>query len=331
MESRSGGFVAPPILRNGHLMTVVAALWPRRFPRLPAPATILLQVAPDSRLRLDCRWQPQQQERPALVLVHGLEGSSQSHYMLGAAEKAWGAGFSAVRVNVRNCGGTEHLTPTLYHSGLSEDIRVLVGHLLEEVRVPEVHLVGFSMGGNMVLKLAGEWGSQAPKAVASVAAVSPAIELGRCADALHRPANRIYEWKFLWSLKARLRRKARLFPDLYQTDGLSRIGSVREFDDCYTGPHCGFGTADNYYARASSLQFTSRIALPTFILAAQDDPFIPVESFYTPALRENPHIALMTPAQGGHVGFIGRASGGEDRWWGENRVVEFCRTHSRIL
>lgn len=331
MESRSRGFVAQPILRNGHLMTVVAALWPRRFPRLPSPTPTLLEVAPESRLRLECHWQPQRRERPALVLVHGLEGSSQSHYMLGTAEKAWGAGFSAVRVNVRNCGGTEHLTPTLYHSGLSEDIRVLVGHLLEELQVPEVHLVGFSMGGNMVLKLAGEWGNQAPKAVASVAAVSPAIELGRCADALHRPSNRIYEWKFLWSLKARLRRKARLFPDRYQTAGLSRIGSVREFDDRYTGPHCGFGTADNYYARASSLPFVARIALPAFILAAQDDPFIPIESFYTPALRENPHVTLVTPTHGGHVGFLARASPNEDRWWAENRVVEFCRTHSQVL
>jgi predicted alpha/beta-fold hydrolase len=333
-------FEVPRWLRNGHVMTFAGALWPRQFPWLPAAVPWLLEVEPGTSLRLDCHWQPprpaggaDRAARPVLVLVHGLEGSSESRYILGTAEKAWRAGWSVIRQNVRNCGGTEHLTPTLYHSGLSGDVAVVVQHLIEDARLTEVHIAGFSMGGNQVLKLASEWGDSAPPAVASFAAVSPSLDLAACADALERPANFLYQWDFTSSLKRRLRRKARLFPERYQTNGLAGIRTVRQFDDRYTAPHFGFGPegfgAANYYAQASARPHLARIARPTLILAASDDPFIPIASFRDPAVAANPHITLVTPDHGGHVGFIGRASRDEDRFWAENRVVEFCRAHSR--
>ncbi|MFQ5696296.1 MAG: YheT family hydrolase, partial [Terriglobia bacterium] len=224
-------FVAPRLLRNGHAMTLAAAFWPRRFPALPPAELWLAEVAPQTRLRLDCHWQARPDARPALVLVHGLEGSSDSSYMLGTAEKAWQAGFNVVRMNLRNCGGTEHLTPTLYHSGLSEDVRAVAARLTEQRRMPEVHLTGFSLGGNQVLKLAAEWSAAAPAEVASIAAVCPALDLAACADALERPANWLYQRRFLRGLKTRLRRKALLFLALYSTDGLARARTLREFDD----------------------------------------------------------------------------------------------------
>lgn len=326
--------MAPRLLRNGHAMTLASTLWPRRFPHLPRAEARLVEVAPDTRLRLDCHWQAEPARHPTLVLVHGLEGSSESGYILGTAEKAWRARFNAVRLNVRNCGGTEHLTPTLYHSGLSSDIEAVVRQLTASEGLSEIHLAGFSMGGNQVLKLAAEWGGSAPSAVASVAAVSPALDLARCADALDLPENFLYQWRFVTGLKARLRRKARLFPELYRTDGLKRVRSVRQFDDLFTAPHFGFGTAANYYAQASALRVASRISLPTFILAAADDPFIPIAAFRDPAIAANPHITLVTPDHGGHVGFVGRRSprsfGAEDRFWAENRIIEFCRHHSRL-
>ncbi len=323
--------MAPRLLRNGHAMTLASTLWPRRFPHLPRAEARLIEVEPGTRVRLDCHWQPEPARRPTLVLVHGLEGSSESGYILGTAEKAWRAGFNVVRMNVRNCGGTEHLTPTLYHSGLSNDIEAVARQLAASEGLSELHLAGFSMGGNQVLKLAGEWGDSPLSTVASVAAVSPALDLARCADALDLPENFLYQWRFVIGLKARLRRKARLFPQLYRTEGLARVRSVRGFDDMFTAPHFGFGTAVNYYAQASALRVVSRISLPTFILAAEDDPFIPIVSFRDPALRENPHITLLTASHGGHVGFLASALPGEDRFWAETRVVEFSRLHSRLL
>jgi len=320
-------FEAPRLLRNGHLMTLAGTFWLRRFPNLPPAESRLLEVEPGTRLRLECHWQRQRAARPALILVHGLEGSSESRYMLGAAEKAWRAGFSVVRQNVRNCGSTEYLTPTLYHSGLSSDIAAVVQHLLQDVRLTEIHIAGFSMGGNQVLKLAGDWSDAGPPAVASFAAVCPSLDLAACADALDLPSNFLYQRRFTSSLKRRLRRKARLFPDRYQTDGLGGVRSVRQFDDRFTAPHFGFGTAANYYAQASARPHLARIARPTLIIAAGDDPFIPIAPFRDPALAANPHITLLTPAHGGHVSFVGRRLDSEDRFWAENRVVEFCRAH----
>ena len=324
-------FEAPRLLRNGHLMTFAGTYWPRRFPDLPPAEIRLVEVAPETRLRLDCHWQPARAHRATLLLVHGLEGSSESGYILGTAEKAWREGFNVVRQNVRNCGGTEHLTPTLYHSGLSGDVAAVVEHLLQSERLTEIHLAGFSMGGNQVLKLACEWGAKTPPAVASFAAVCPSLDLTACADALELPSNLLYQWYFTSSLKRRLRRKARLFPERYQTDGLAGVQSVRLFDDRYTAPNFGFGTAANYYAQASARPHLSRIARPTLIIAAEDDPFIPIEPFRDPAIAANPHITLLTPEHGGHVGFIGRRLDSEDRFWAENRVVEFCRHYARLI
>jgi len=161
-------FVPHPLLRNAHLMTIAAAFWPRRFPALPAPEPRLLEIATGVRLRLDCHWQRERSAPPTLLLVHGLEGSSESHYILGTAEKAWRAGFNVVRMNVRNCGKTEHLSLTLYHSGLSGDIEAVAQHLLDVEALRELHLAGFSMGGNMILKQAGEWSGNAPRAISVV-------------------------------------------------------------------------------------------------------------------------------------------------------------------
>ena len=322
-------FIPPRWLQSGHLQTI-GTVWPRRFRHLPPGAPRLLAVDSDTKLRLDCNWQPDRQTRPTLVLVHGLEGSSESQYMIGIADKGWAAGFNSVRVNIRNCGDTEHLTPGLYNAGLSEDLRAVIETLLREDRLPELHLAGYSMGGNTLLKLAGEWGEDAPQAVRSLAAVSPSIDLARCADALGEPSNFLYERRFVNGLRRRMRRKAKLFPKIYNTNGLDRVRTVREFDDAFTAPLGGYGDAANYYYRASALRVIERIALPTLVMAAQDDPFIPVQSFSDPALTGNPNLAVLTPQCGGHAGFIQRKRDGEDSFWAENRVVEFARLNSSL-
>ena len=322
-------FVPPALLRNAHLMTIASAFWPRRYPALASMSPREFEVEPGTRIRAECHWQSEPQRHPTLVVVHGLEGSSRSGYMLGTANQAVQQGFSVLRLNQRNCGGTEQLTPTLYNSGLSGDLRAAVMELIERDALAEVFVAGFSMGGNLALKMAGEMAAAAPAQVRGVVAVCPAIDLAVCADAVGEPRNFIYERHFVRSLKKRMQRKARLFPERYPLDGLGRVRSVREFDDVITARFCGFRDADDYYARSSARRVLAGIAVPTLIIAAQDDPMVPFSSFDDPAIRANPHITLLAPRYGGHCGFVARTKGPE-RFWAEARIVEFCAKHSQI-
>ncbi len=305
-------------------MTIAAAFWPRKFPQLPAASPRLFSVEQGTRLRADCHWQDDPRMHPTLVVLHGLEGSSDSGYMLGCAEKASMAGFNVVRLNQRNCGGTEDLTPTLYHSGRSGDLRAVVLELIERDRLPEICFAGYSMGGNLVLKKAGEFGDAAPKELRGIVAVAPCLDLAACADSLGEARNFIYNAHFVRRLKIRMRRKARMFAGLYSLDDLDLIGSVREFDEMITARFCGFSGADDYYAKASAMHVLAAIRIPTLILTAQDDPFVPFSTFEREAIRENSNIRMVAPLHGGHCGFISQESG-EERFWSEARVVEFCK------
>lgn len=313
----------------GDLMTVAASFWPRRFPRLPAPEDRLVEIEPGTWILTRRHWQRERRERPALVLVHGLEGSSESGYMLGTAERAWAAGFHVVRMNQRNCGGTEHLTPTLYNSSLSGDVRAVVSELAERDGCEEIFAAGFSLGGNLVMKMAGEMGEDAPGALRAVAGVSPSLDLAACATSLETPRNRIYARYFVRQLKQRMLRKAKLFPDRYRLDGMGSIRTIREFDDRITAPHSGFRDADDYYFRASALRVVEGIRRPALVVAAQDDPMVPFASFDLPEIRRQPYIRLVAPRHGGHCGFISR-QGGSGRFWVEGVVVEFFRRQSRL-
>ncbi len=323
-------FEPHPLLRNPHFMTIAAAFWPRRIHGLNDAEGRLFEVEPESRLLARCHWQAEPQRHATLILIHGLEGSSESGYMLSAAEQAFRRGFNVVRMNQRNCGGTEKLTPTLYNSGLSGDVLAVVTELLERDGLPEVFAAGFSMGGNLVLKMAGEFGDRAPARLRGVAAVCPSIDLAACADAVGQPRNFIYEWHFVASLKRRMRHKARLFPERYPLDGMNRVHSVREFDDVITARFCGFRDADDYYARSSARRVLAAIRIPTLILTAQDDPMVPYAPFLDPALRSNPNITVVAARHGGHCAFLARYPG-EERFWAEARVAEFCEAQSELL
>jgi predicted alpha/beta-fold hydrolase len=315
-------FESHPLLRNPHAQTLVCAFLPRRFPRLPRSISREFETEPGTRIRGECHWQAKPQEHPTLVLVHGLEGSSQSGYMLGLAERAFAAGWNAVRLNQRNCGGTESLTPTLYNSGLSGDYRAVLTELIERDALPEIFFAGYSMGGNLVLKMAGDLGAAAPPQLRGVAGVCACIDLARCADALALPANFLYERHFVRNLKSRMRRKVRLFPGKFDLGPLAHVRSVREFDDVITAKYCGFRDAADYYERSSALRVASEIRVPTLIVTAQDDPFVPFATFSDPALADNPHLRILAPEHGGHCAFVSRHTGAE-RFWAEARVMDF--------
>ena len=256
-----------------------------------------------------------------IVIVHGLEGSSDSNYARGIADKAYARGFHAVRMNQRNCGGTERLTPTLYNSGLSGDYQAVLLELIGE-GFEKIFFVGYSMGGNLVTKMAGELGEAAPKELRGVAAVCPALDLAACADALEERQNYLYQWHFVRGLMERYRRKAELFPARYPKDGFGEIHTVREFDDAITAPCFGFRDAQDYYEAASAKNVVGNIAVPALLITAQDDPFVPFVSFLAARVDKNPRVRLVAPEHGGHCGFISRFAGAE-RFWAEERVVEF--------
>jgi uncharacterized protein len=226
-------------LANGHLQTIVGNFLPRPALNIPTEVeTVEVDSAESSRVLCYCHWQPEavRTSRLTAVLVHGLEGSSDSRYIQGITARAWAAGMNVVRMNMRNCGGSEGLTPTLYHSGRSADVGAVVRHFTERFGLERVALVGYSMGGNLVLKLAGEWGDCRGTPLAAVATVCPVIDLAPSADALHEPANRAYEIHFLRGLMRRARRKAELFPAIYQIGGIGPVRSIREFDQKIVAP-----------------------------------------------------------------------------------------------
>ena len=317
-------FEPHPLLKNGHAMTVAAALVPRRFDIPPAEAR-RFQVDQDSWLLGHCHWQPgKRQDAPVLVLVHGLEGSSDSNYMRGIAEKAFHCGFHIVRLNQRNCGGTEALTPTLYNSGMSGDYRAVFEELSNHDGFEQIFFAGYSMGGNLVTKMAGEFAEAVPSALRAVCAVCPALDLAACADALERTENYLYQRRFVSGLMGRYARKQKLFPEHYQLNGaLGPISTVRQFDDVITAPQFGYRDAQDYYEYVGAKRVASQIRVPFLMITAQDDPFVPYESFLAAKISDNPAIRFVAPQHGGHCGFISKHSGAK-RFWAEQRIVEFC-------
>jgi uncharacterized protein len=311
-------------LANRHVMTMAGHFINRDFRNAAQiNQSRLFQVTPEAQLLTHCGWQPQKTAAPTLIVVHGLEGSSASKYALGTALKAYQAGFNTVRINQRGCGNTYHLSPMPYHAGLTADLRFIINELQQQDGLNEIYLVGFSLGGNQSLKLAGEYGGQAPTALKGVCAVSVPIDLSDCTDALHWWENRLYEWNFLLSLHRSYHRRRELHPQRYHFPPWLRTLTLRKFDDQIAGPVNGFRNAEDYYAQCSSAAFLKNIHLPTLIIQAKDDPFIPFRIFETTPRSEA--VALLATTHGGHVGYIGNDTPTEDAFWMENRVVEYFR------
>ena len=323
-------------LKNGHLQTIFGNLLPRPM-ALPDPVSVLVEVHPPhgnqvgTQILCECHWQPEavRRSRPTVLILHGLEGSSRSQYVLGNSTKLWNAGANVIRMNMRNCGGTERLTSTLYNSGMSGDVDVVMRFFLASERLETFALIGYSMGGNLVMKLAGELGETAPPQLKAVVGVSPALDLAESADALHLPSNRFYERRFLRALLKRFRRKAFLFPRAFDAQRSSGIGSVRQFDDRITALYSGFRDADDYYFRASAARVLEHVRVPTLLIHACDDPFIR----FTPETRAkiiaNAHITLLETEHGGHCAFLAapEPANGNDGYWAEHTALRFVLKH----
>jgi uncharacterized protein len=324
-------FVPRRWLRSGHLQTLAGNFLPRRL-HLPEPEPLLVEVEGPvagygpSRVLCHCHWQPREvrRERLTLILVHGLEGSSSSQYIVGNTARALAAGMNVVRMNMRSCGGTDELSPTIYHSGRSGDVGRVMEAIVREHGLETVALVGYSMGGNLVLKFAGELGGSAPAQLRAVVGVSPLMDLAPSSSALHLPQNRMYEWHFLRSMVARVRRRMQLYPCIYGDAAVGQIRSMRDFDDQIVARYGGFSNADDYYCRVASSRFAGELRVPTLILHALDDPFIRMLPVTRAALLGNPRVTLVETRHGGHCAFLASAGKGTgDGRWAEQTLLGF--------
>jgi predicted alpha/beta-fold hydrolase len=321
-------FIPRRRLERGHVMTVWC--WAaRRDIALPEPEARLFQVTPDTQVLARCYWQPDRNNRPTLLALHGLEGSSEAHYMRGLAGKALKAGFNAVLLNQRNCGGTENLGPGLYHSGLIDDAVFVIRQIGSTDGIDRVVVAGYSLGGNLALRLAGTHPPADLPSLKAVCSVSPVLDLEACVRALERGSNFVYQWNFVRNLKARMRRKNACFPGRFDVSRLGSIRTVRQFDAAYTAPFFGFASAEDYYHRAAALRVVEHIKIPALVITAEDDPFVPVEPFRDPKLTGNPNITVVVTKHGGHCGFLAETSGpGDDGYWAEDSIIEFARANA---
>jgi predicted alpha/beta-fold hydrolase len=308
-----------PVVSNPHLLTILGNFWPRRIDLARFPERRRLYATEPGVQVLAIEQSPLCEPVAHLVLLHGLEGSHEAGYMVSMAQAALEAGYRVSRLNMRSCGGTEELAPTLYHAGLTSDLRCVLETVRSESSLP-LFATGYSLGANVVLKLAGELGEGGRDLVSGFCAVSAPLDLAECVREISKFSNRLYEQRFVSRLKDRYGRRNQAMPEQFPADGLAAVRTVYEFDDRFTAKAFGFGTADNYYATQSSIGFLNGIRVPTLLIQAKDDPMIPFAVFETDALRRNPCLRLLAVEKGGHIGFIARSG---PRFWQDGVILDW--------
>lgn len=315
----------PPLwLRGGHLQTLAASLLKRNFSWGWGNAEDhLVDLGDGSRVRLTCAWQSP--GVPTLVVLHGIGGSSASTYMQGLSHKAHREGWNAVLVNLYNTN-LELPKPKIFHSGSSREVGEVLQKLSMNHQVQEFFLAGVSMGGNILLKLMGEWGSDFPVDVRAAGLISPLVDLTTAWKVLERPSNFLFQHHFVKNFKKRIKRHRSSLSPFVDVQALLRIKTLRQFDQLFTAPLAGFRDAFDYFEQASALPYLKDIRIPTLLIHSDDDPLLPGEPFAFPEVRSNSSLLISLTRQGGHVGFLERTRQRDiDRFWAENRLIDFFR------
>ncbi len=265
----------------------------------------------------------QQSSESCALLLHGLEGSSDSTYIRGMAQCLFEAGADIVAMNQRGCGGRPNQRFESYHSGRSDDLDLVIQHLRKTYQ--RISVIGFSLGGNITLKYAGEKGSNTPSEIAAFIAVSTPCDLMASCQKLNQRDNWIYKTRFLNQLIQKVREKNQLFPEQAIPEArIRKVKTIQDFDDLYTAPGNGFKDAADYYAQCSSKQFVPAIQTPTLIITAENDPFLTPECIPREEAAANPHVQLLAPELGGHVGFATDWRM-KQPFWHEERSLDFLR------
>jgi len=309
----------PPFYQfNGHLQTIVPSLW-RTVPEVQYQRE-RLELPDGDFLDLDWSRLPEMRPTDGLAIVsHGLEGDASRPYVRGMVRALNRAGLDALAWNYRSCGGEMNRLLRSYHLGDTDDLDAVLRHALATGRYRRAYLLGFSAGGNVTLKYLGENAGRVPAEVQRAAVFSVPTDLRASSMHIGRPQNQVYMRRFLKSLRQKIRDKAALLPGQVDVEGLEALRNFPQFDDKYTAPMHGFGSADAYYQHASSGRYLSGIRVPTLLVNAQNDPFLPASCFPRETAAQSPFVFLETPADGGHVGFA--ESNGE--YYSERRAVEF--------
>jgi predicted alpha/beta-fold hydrolase len=313
-------FEPHPWLRSGHAQTIAGRYWAMPRVRLEAAVHQVILSDGDRLVVLDSVPTGWASARPTAVLVHGLAGCAKAPYMVRLGVRLVRQGIRVVRVNLRGAGAGFGLARGIYHAGRSEDLRAVLGWLDPRGgAAAPVALVGFSLGANLVLKVAAEAaaGLAAP-GLDCVLAANPPLDLAACARRMMRPENRLYDWNFVRWLCTMVRRLHRRFPELGPVE-LDGVKTLYDFDDRYTARRNGFASADDYYARCSLLTALARIAIPGLIVHARDDPFIPSEPFEQ--IPRPASLALELVGHGGHLGYLSRRPWQGDRRWLDARLA----------
>ena len=324
MRTSMPPFEPHPLLRNGHWQTLGGRFLPAKRREL-ASRGVVIPLPDGDRLRIEdstpANWSP---GCPAAVLVHGLAGSARSPYMARVASRLVSQGIRVVRMNLRGAGEGFGLARQTYHAGKTRDVRAVAEWLAAEAPGSPIALLGFSLGGNLVLKLAAEASDEPLEGLDCVISANAPLDLMACSRFMRAPWRRIYDQNFARMLRTEVQRLHAVFPELGAAD-MKGVDSVYEFDDRYTAPRHGFAGADDYYARSSAGPMLSKIRIAGLIVHAEDDPFIPIESYRELAIPAA--LALEMNPYGGHLGYISRTRWGGDRRWLDSRLSRWLADH----
>lgn len=306
-----------PFLRGEHIETIIPGLF--RKPKDITPEYERIETPDGDFLELD--WY--RAKSPNLVVIsHGLEGNSSRAYMKGMAKIFIDNGIDVISWNYRGCGPELNKKPILYHSGASYDLDTVVKHGIK-IGYKSIHLIGFSLGGNITLKYVGEQASSIYHEIKSAIGFSVPVDLAAGCIKISKPGNRLYALRFLRNLKKKAQLKHQQFPDKFPLNGIDKINDLWAFDDVYTGPVHGFKNAQDYYNKSSSINFLENITIPALIVNAKNDPFLPDECYPYEIANKNDNITFETPKHGGHVGFMSFNNNGY--YWSEKRALDFVK------
>ncbi len=309
-----------PVFRIGHLNTIYPTLFRRQ--KRPEYHRIEIDTSDGDFLHIDTLFKA---NKRLVILCHGLEGSSESKYMIGAADLLSENNWDVAAMNYRSCSGVMNSNLRMYHSGATDDLHEVISAFEESY--DEIALVGFSLGGNLCLKYTGERSDGINTKIKSVVAISVPADLKAGSLNIGKASNFIYEKKFMITLKEKMREKAIDFPEQVNLDELEGLVKLYDFDDVYTGPIHGFSDAEDYYAQCSSKIFLKHIEIPAIIINALDDPFLPEECYPAEEASANEHIELILPKYGGHVGFVKFR---QKHYWIEEMILSMINKHSEF-
>lgn len=272
---------------------------------------------------LDADWETSAHNAKKIVIIsHGLEGSTDRGYMRGMAKRFVSEKWHALAWNHRSCGGNMNRLPRFYHSGATEDLDCVINHVISLQKYEEIMLIGFSLGGNIILKYLGEKGADVPHVVKKACVFSVPLHLSSCSKKLNLSSNWVYKQLFRRELKAKVLAKSKIMPQDISPVHLPKIQSLKDFDDYYTAPLHGFADAEDYYEKCSSLYFLDNIQIPALIVNALNDPFLDNPSFPMDKLKNHAFVYFETPKTGGHCGFSKKDK--NNFYWSENRAFAWA-------